>query len=87
MSINPHQSHITTSMPITKVRVHLGEIIQRVLKGERITLEKGGIPVATIISREDLEDLEDALELAQLRIKHGGEKGVPLDKALAKYGL
>lgn len=78
---------MTTSMPMTKARIHFGEIVRRVMKGERILLEKGGIPVATIISREDLEDLEDALEIAQLREKHRGERGVSLDAALSKYGL
>ena len=78
---------MTTTMPITKARVNLGSVIQRVLKGERITLEKGGISVATIISRDDLEDLEDALEMMHLREKHKGEKGVPLGKVLKHYGL
>ena len=77
----------TTTMPITKARTNLGSVIRRVLKGERITLEKGGIPVATIISKDDLEDLEDALELMQLRDKHKGEKGAPLEKVLKRYGL
>lgn len=77
----------TTTMPITKARTNLGAVIRRVLKGERITLEKGGIPVATIISKDDLEDLEDALEMVRLREKHKGEKGVPLEKVLKRYGL
>ncbi len=76
-----------TTMPITKVRTNLGAVVRRVLKGERITLEKGGIPVATIIGRDDLEDLEDALELMHLREKHRKEKAVPAEKVLAKYGL
>ena len=72
---------------MTKARIHFGEIVRRVMKGERILLEKGGIPVATIISREDLEDLEDALEIAQLRDTHGKERGVSLAAALKRYGL
>ena len=65
---------MVTSMPITKARINLGSVIQRVLKGERITLEKGGIPVAMIISKDELENLEDALLLMQARTKHRGEK-------------
>lgn len=76
-----------TTMPITQARINLGTVIQRVLKGERITLEKGGIPVVTIISREDLEDLEDALELLRLRENHKGEKGTPWEKVKKQYGL
>ena len=78
---------MTSTMPIPKARINLGSVIQRVLKGERITLEKGGIPVATIISREDLEDLEDALDLMILREKHRGEKGTPWEKVRKQYGL
>ncbi|TSC86903.1 MAG: hypothetical protein G01um10148_8 [Parcubacteria group bacterium Gr01-1014_8] len=77
----------TSTMPITQARVNLGSVIRRVLKGERITLEKGGIPVATIINREDLEDLEDALELMQLREKQKGERGVELEKFLKRHGF
>ena len=78
---------MTTTMPITEARVNLGAVIKRVLKGERITLEKGGIPVATIISMEDLEDLEDALLLMQAREKQKGEKGIPWKKLRKQYGL
>lgn len=76
-----------TTMPITKARVNLGAVVKRVLQGERITLEKGGIPVVTIISREDLEDLEDGLALMVARQEQKGEKGVPLKKVLKRYGL
>jgi len=78
---------MTSTMPITAARINLGSVIQRVLKGERITLEKGGIPVATIINREDLEDLEDALDLMLAREKHKGEKGIPWEKIRKEYGL
>jgi prevent-host-death family protein len=78
---------MATTMAITEARINLGAVVQRVLKGERITLEKGGIPVATIINREDLEELEDALLLMQAREKTRGEKGVPLEKFLSQYGL
>lgn len=74
-------------MPMTKARINLGAVVQRVMKGERITLEKDGIPLVTIISRDDLEDLEDALELMILREKHAGEKGVSWEKVRKQYGL
>ena len=76
-----------TTMPITKARINLGAVMKRVLKGERITLEKGGIPIATIIGKDDLEGLEDALELMRAREKHQGEKGMSLEKFLEKYDL
>ncbi len=78
---------MNTSMPMTKARINFGNVIQRVMKGERIMLEKSGIPVATIISHADLEDLEDALEIAQLREKHREESATPLNTALSAYDL
>lgn len=45
------------TMPVSKARVHLGEILERVReKGERVILEKNGIPVAAIINLGELED-------------------------------
>ena len=78
---------MTSTMPITEARINLGAVIKRVLKGERITLEKGGIPVATIIGKEDLEDLEDALLLMQSREEQRGEKGIPWVRLRKQYGL
>ncbi len=74
-------------MAITKVRINLGAVIERVMNGERIVLEKGGIPVATIMNPQDLEALEDTVELIHLKRKHAGERGVPLEKILKRHGL
>jgi antitoxin (DNA-binding transcriptional repressor) of toxin-antitoxin stability system len=78
---------LTTTMPITKARINLGAVVHRAMNGERTNLEKGGIPVATIIGTQDLEDMEDAIELIRLRTVHAGETGVPLEKLLKKYGV
>lgn len=77
----------TTDMPITEARVNLGAVVRRVAAGERITLEKGGIPVATLVSPQWIEDMEDALELALLREKHAREKGSPLNAVLKRHEL
>ncbi len=77
----------TTVMAITQARINLGAVIERVMNGERITLEKSGIPVATIMNQRDLEDLEDSLELMRLKKKHAGERGTPLEKILKRYGV
>lgn len=74
-------------MPITKARTNLGSVVKRVLKGERITLEKDGIPVATIVDPRWLEDLEDAIDLARLRLEHAEEKGEDAETVLKRYGL
>jgi PHD/YefM family antitoxin component YafN of YafNO toxin-antitoxin module len=55
-------------MPITQARINLGAVVERVrTTNESVTLEKGGIAVATIINTEALEDMQDALDLLTAR--------------------
>jgi len=78
----------TIAMPITKVRVNLGSIVESVRTGgDSVVLEKGGIPVAAVVAMDWFEDVQDALTLAKLRFEQRNEKGVPLDKFLKKYDL
>jgi len=45
------------TIPITKARINLGEVIKRVhLNKENFVLEKGGIPVAAILNIDEFED-------------------------------
>ena len=79
------------TIPITKARINLGEVVRRVhLHKENFILEKGGIPVAALL---DIDDFEDWLEMKDPKIKEqirqGYEeykkgKAVPLDKFLSK---
>jgi PHD/YefM family antitoxin component YafN of YafNO toxin-antitoxin module len=63
-----------TSMPITKARINLGAVVERVrTKHEHIRLEKGGIAVATLINTEHLEDMQDALDLMIAREENRAE--------------
>jgi PHD/YefM family antitoxin component YafN of YafNO toxin-antitoxin module len=56
------------NMPITQARINLGAVVERVrTTSESVTLEKGGIAVATIINTETLEDMQDALDLLTAR--------------------
>lgn len=42
----------------SEARVHFGEVLRRVHSGQaRLVVEKGGIPVAAIVSMDDLERL------------------------------
>jgi PHD/YefM family antitoxin component YafN of YafNO toxin-antitoxin module len=53
-------------IPITKARVNLGAVVKRVhLKGEYFILEKDGIPVAGLLS---VNELEDYLELRDPKV-------------------
>jgi prevent-host-death family protein len=77
------------TIPITKARVNLGEVVKRVhLDKDSFVLEKGGIPVAAILDIDEFEDWLDTKdpELKE-QIRQGHEeykkgKTVPLDKFL-----
>jgi len=79
------------TIPITKARINLGEVIKRVhLKKENFVLEKGSIPVAAIL---DIDEFEDWLEMKDPKMKEQIRRGyeeykkgktVPLDKFLSK---
>ena len=61
-------------MPITKARINLGAVVEHVrTTGEQMTLEKGGIAVATLINTEALENMQDALDLLIAREKNRQE--------------
>src|SRR3954468_12197138 len=54
-------------IPITKARVNLGAVAKRAhLEGEYFILEKDGIPIAGIMSADELEDY---LELRDPKVK------------------
>ncbi len=73
-------------MPITKARVNLGAVVERVrAENEVVTLEKGGIPVATIINTETLEDMQDALDLMAAREENRKEALVDWSNLRKKY--
>lgn len=65
----------------SEARVHFGEMLKRVHSGEaRLVVEKGGIPVAAIVSMYDLE---------RLSTTEGEVEGVSreaIDRALAAAG-
>jgi len=79
------------TIPITKARVNLGEVVKRVhLDKDSFVLEKGGIPVAAILDIDEFEEwletkdpeLKDQLRRGYEEYKKG--KAVPIDKFLAK---
>jgi len=79
------------TIPITKARINLEEVLKRVhLNKENFVLEKGGIPVAAIL---DIDEFEDWLEMKDPKIREQIRRGdqeykegetVPLDKFLSK---
>ena len=78
--------YMTKNMAISKARVNLGSVVKGVReKGDVVILEKDGIPVASIVGVDTVEDLRDALDLAAVRAKTQKEALVDWDAIRTKY--
>ncbi|CAG1015156.1 hypothetical protein ANAEL_05188 [Anaerolineales bacterium] len=57
----------TQTIPATEARIHFGELLKRVYKnGEHLTIEKDGLPVATLLSHAEYEQLRRSAALREL---------------------
>jgi len=73
-------------MPITKARINLGAVVARVHKtGKPVILEKGGIPVATLVDMDTLEDLYDALDMMHAREATKNEELIAWEDIRKRY--
>jgi len=55
---------MSETLPLSEIKARLSEIVDKVEgQHERVTLTRNGRPAAVLISPEDLEALEDALDL------------------------
>lgn len=78
--------HMIKNLPLSKARVNLGAVVKGVReKGDVVILEKDGIPVASIVGVDLLEDMRDALELAHARIKTQKESLIDWEEVRATY--
>lgn len=78
--------YMTKKLPISKARVNLGAVVQGVReKGDVVVLEKDGIPVASIVDVDYMEDMRDALDLAAARLRNAGKTLIDWDAIRAKY--
>lgn len=51
----------------TQARIHFGELLKRVYKdGEHLTIEKDGLPIATLLSHAEYEQLRRSAALGEL---------------------
>jgi prevent-host-death family protein len=89
----------TEAMAISDVKAKLSSLVNKVYRGEtRVLIEKSGIPVAALVSVEDLQQLarmdeEDREAWAVLEAMRAPFRDVPLDeiereaaKAIAEVG-
>lgn len=71
------QANITKTIPALQARTRFGEILKNVQSGQiRYLVEKGGIPVAGIISAEEFRRLVEERE-ARFRIIDEVRTGLP----------
>jgi antitoxin (DNA-binding transcriptional repressor) of toxin-antitoxin stability system len=78
--------HMTKNMPISKARVNLGAVVSGVRdKGDIVVLEKDGIPVASIVGVDVVENLRDALDLAAARMSTSEDSLIDWANIRAKY--
>ncbi len=55
------------TIPATQARIHFGELLKRVYKGgEHLTIEKDGLPIATLLSHAEYEQLRRSAALREL---------------------
>ncbi|MGY0058933.1 type II toxin-antitoxin system prevent-host-death family antitoxin [Streptomyces sp. LZ34] len=77
-------------LPMTEARARFGSLVRRASHSrERITITDHGQPAAVLINPQELADLEDALALAQYRIRQatGEVVGVPHEEVRRRLGL
>jgi prevent-host-death family protein len=68
------EKRLAQTIPATKARIHFGELLKRVYKnGEHLTIEKDGLPIATLLSHTEYEQL---MRLAALRELDGLNRSV-----------
>lgn len=85
-----HTCVVSETLPITVARGRFGSLVRRAAHGrERITITDHGSPAAVLLSSSELEDLEDALALAQARLREatGRAERVPHEQVRASLGL
>ena len=82
-------SPMVTTIPITKARINLGALVDRVhLNKEYFILEKDGIPIAALMNIDEFEDwleLQDPRARADIRKSYReylAGKGHPAEKLL-----
>src|SRR5258708_7571113 len=65
--MNVQTKPIVRTIPATEARIHFGDVLKRVYRGEeQLIVEKDGLPVAVILSNADFQQYQRLLALQQL---------------------
>jgi antitoxin YefM len=89
---------MSETLPLSSVKAHFSEVVDRVEREhDRVVVTRNGVPAVVVVSREDLESLEETLEvmsdpdlLGQVRESREalarGEQGVLVEELRARLG-
>lgn len=65
--MNVQKKPIVRTIPATEARIHFGDVLKRVYRGEeQLIVEKDGLPVAVILSNADFQQYQRLLALQQM---------------------
>lgn len=81
---------MSDTYPMTEARARFGTLIRRTSHSrERITITDHGHAAAVLINPQELEDLEDALAVAEYRaeVADGTARFIPHEEVRAQLGL
>ncbi|AZM48012.1 type II toxin-antitoxin system Phd/YefM family antitoxin [Streptomyces sp. WAC 06738] len=81
---------MSETLPIAQARSQFGALVRRAALGrERTIITDHGEPAAMIVGIADIEDLEDALAVAQYEARkaRGEDTYVPHDEVRRRLGL
>jgi prevent-host-death family protein len=78
------------SLPLASVQGPFQSLVRRAARDrERITISDNDAPAAVVISADELEDIEDALAIAEARLREasGESRRIPHDKVRRRLGM
>jgi PHD/YefM family antitoxin component YafN of YafNO toxin-antitoxin module len=85
-----HTGDMAESIPLAAVVPPLQSLVRHAARNrERITITDQDEPAAVVISADELEDLEDALAVAEARLREasGGSRRIPHAEVRRRLGL
>ena len=85
-----HTGDMAESIPLAAVVPPLQSLVRHAARHrERITITDQDEPAAVVISADELEDLEDALAVAEARLREasGGSRRIPHAEVRRRLGL
>lgn len=77
-------------LSMNQARRRLGSLVRRAVSDhERVTITDHGLPAAVLVNAQELADLEEAVALAEYRVRQaeGTNKTVPHAEVRERFGI